>query len=193
MSIEERRGADPGFVAAPPARRAEEARIQAVGRALDALKPVETSIEISAAKPKPKPASAETRPAVIPASEAEARYNRFLAAARENRRAAHSRGLHPYQTEEAPALIEQARALLRLEALPADRARSLRNSVASLRRMVQQRTAALRSPRRAPNRNPDNVRAKAPRRRSSTRSTTGSSPTPGPTAPPPDAGASTPT
>ena len=37
LSIGERREADPGFVPAPPARRPEEVRIQAVGRALDAL------------------------------------------------------------------------------------------------------------------------------------------------------------
>ena len=145
MSIGERRGADPGFVPAPPARRPEEVRIAAIGRALEALEPavpardipveaVEPSIGTAAApakrKPKPKPSPAETRPAAIPASEAEARYNRFLADARENRRVARSQGLHPYETEEAPALIEQARALLRLEALPADRARSLRDDVA---------------------------------------------------------------
>ena len=148
MSVGERRKADPGFVPAPPARRPEEARIQAVGRALDALKPVasrempvdpvEPSIGTAAApvpaKPKPKPrqkpSPADTRPAAVSASEAVARHRRFLANAIVNRRAAHSQGLHPYQTEEAPALIEQARALLRLEALPADRARSLRDDVA---------------------------------------------------------------
>ena len=132
MSIAGRRAADPGFVPAPPARRPEDARIAAVGRALEALEPIETSIEISAAKPKPKPqpAPAETRPATVSAAEAEARYNRFLADARENRRVARSQGLHPYETREAPGLIERARELTRLEALPADRARSLSDDVA---------------------------------------------------------------
>ena len=146
MSIEERRGADPGFVPAPPARRPEEARIEAIGRALDALKPVasrdipveavEPSIGTAAApaKRKPKlrqePSPADTRPAAVSAAEAVTLHRRFLANAIVNRRAARSRGLHPYETEEAPGLIEQARALLRLEALPADRARSLRDDVA---------------------------------------------------------------
>ena len=148
MSIEERRGADPGFVPARPARRPEEARIQAVGRALDALQPVghshgvpveavEPSIGTAAAPAKRKPKlrqeslPAETRPAAVSAAEAVALHRRFLANAIVNRRAAHSRGLHPYQTEEAPGLIEQARALLRLQALPADRARALRDDVAA--------------------------------------------------------------
>ena len=163
MSIAGRREADPGFVPAPPVRRPEEVRIAAVGRALEALKPVEPSIEISAVpakpKPKPKPAPAETRPAVIPASEAVTLHRRFLANAIVNRRAAHSRGLHPYQTEEAPALIEQARALLRLEALPADRARSLRDDVARYDEW-------LRSGRRAPKPAPGGEQNPRPRRKS---------------------------
>ena len=148
MSIGERRGADPGFVPAPPARRREDARIEVIGRALEALKPagavrdipveaVEPSIGTAEApaKQKPKlrqePSRADTRPAAVSAAEAVTLHRRFLAAAIVNRRAAHSRGLHPYETEEAPGLIEQARALLRLEALPADRARSLHESVAA--------------------------------------------------------------
>ena len=147
MSIKERREADPGFAPAPPARRPGEARVEAIGRALDALKPVasrdipveavEPSIGTSAAaptpaKPKPRqePSPADTRRTAVSTAEAVTLHRRFLAAAIVNRRAAHGRGLHPYQTEEAPALIEQARALLRLEALPADRAQSLRESVA---------------------------------------------------------------
>ena len=147
MSIGERRKADPGFVPAPPARRPEDARIEAIGRALEALDPAGVSRDISvdpvepsigtAAAPAPakpklrqEPSRADTRPAAISAAEAVTLHRRFLANAIVNRRAAHSRGLHPYQTEEAPALIEQARALLRLEALPADRARALRDDVA---------------------------------------------------------------
>ena len=81
--------------------------------------------------PRQKPPPAETRPATVSAAEAVTLHRRFLANAIRNRRAAHSRGLHPYETEEAPALIEQARALLRLEALPAARARALRDDVAA--------------------------------------------------------------
>ena len=46
MSIGERRGADPGFVPAPPARRPEEVRVAAIGRALDALEPAGASHDI---------------------------------------------------------------------------------------------------------------------------------------------------
>ena len=149
MSIAGRRAADPGFVPAPPARRPQDARVEMIGRALEALKPaghshgvpvdpVEPSIGTAAMptpakqKPKPrqKPSQVDTRPAAVSAAEAVALHRRFLANAIVNRRAARSRGLHPYQTEEAPGLIEQARALLRLEALPAARARALRDDVA---------------------------------------------------------------
>ena len=108
-----------------------------------------------------------------------------------DRRAAHSQGLHPYRTEEAPALIEQARALLRSKpSPPTGRARSATTSPDTT--SGSGTSVALRSPRRTPN-SPDNVRARAASRPSSTRSTTGYSPTPGPTAPPPAARASIPT
>ena len=173
MSIGERRGADPGFVPAPPARRPQDARVEMIGRALEALKPAGHSharysgrsrrtldrdrrdgAGEAEAELRQEPSPAETRPAAVSAAEAVALHRRFLANAIVNRRAARSRGLHPYQTEEAPALIEQARALLRLEALPADRARALRDDVAAYDEW-------LGSGRRAPKPAPD---AEQPRR-----------------------------
>ena len=56
----------------------------------------------------------------LSAKDVEASHNQFLADALENQRAARRQGIHPYQTESAPRLIERARELLRLEALPWD-------------------------------------------------------------------------
>ena len=76
MSIGGRRKADPGFVPAPPARRPQDARVEMIGRALEALKPaghshgvpvdpVEPSIGTAAmptpAKQKPKPRQKPSR------------------------------------------------------------------------------------------------------------------------------------
>ncbi len=160
MSIGERRKADPAFVPAPPARRSEDARIQAIGRDLEALEPVEISIEVSAApaKPKPKPSPAETRPATVSASDADTLYDRLLADAAANRAAARRQGVHPYETRKAPGLIERGRALLRLQALPAARARVLRNTVAAYdewsrsRRRVPGPAPANPGPRQKPSR-----------------------------------------
>ena len=60
----------------------------------------------------------------------------------QDRQAARSRGLHPYQTEEAPRLIESARELLRLQAIPAARARILRDTVAAYDEWLTSRHAS---------------------------------------------------
>ena len=100
------------------------------------------------------PSAVETTSTALTAKDVEARHSQFLADALENQRAARRQGIHPYQTEDATSLIDRARDLLRLEALPAANARALRDAVAayddwfrSRRRAPQPATAAVR-PRR---------------------------------------------
>ena len=102
--------------------------------------------------------AAATPSATLSEKDVETRHSQFLADALENQRAARRQGIHPYQTEYAPRLIECARELLRLEALPAANARALRGAVAAYddwfrsRRRAPQRATTAERPRRAPRR-----------------------------------------
>ena len=122
---------------------------------------IDTAVTPARAKSEPqqKPSAAETSATALFARDVEARHTKFLADALRNQQAARGRGLHPYQTEEAPRLIERARDLLRLDALPAAKARALRDAVAAY-------DDWLRSRRRAPGPAPG---AERPRRRRKSR------------------------
>ena len=109
--------------------------------------------------PRQEPSPPEARPTALSAGEVEARHSRFLADALKNQHAARRRGLHPYLTEEAPALIARARELLRLQALPSAKARALRATVAAYDQW-------LTSGRRAPKPAPATARTPRPRRKS---------------------------
>ena len=101
------------------------------------------------------PSTAATPSAALSAKDVEARHSQFLADALENQRAARRQGIHPYQTEDAPRLIDRARELLRLKALPAANARGLRDAVAAYddwfrrRHRALQRAAGTERPRRS--------------------------------------------
>ena len=123
-----------------------------------AERPIDKSATPAAPQPETKKtqSTAETPSTALSAKDVEARHSRFLADALENQRAARRQGIHPYQTEYAPRLIERARELLRLEALPAANARALRDAVAAYddwlrsRRSASQRAPAAARPRRGP-------------------------------------------
>ena len=126
----------------------------------DRIDTVEPPIDESATPAATRPETEKTRSATeinssaLSAKDVEARHNQFLADALENQRAARRQGIHPYQTEYAPRLIDCARELLRLEALPAANARGLRDAVAAYdewfrsRRRAPQRAAGTERPRR---------------------------------------------
>ena len=118
--------------------------------------PIDKSLAPVAPRPEAekKPSTPNTLSPALSAKDVEARHSQFLADALQNQRAARSEGIHPYQTAYAPRLIDRARELLRLEALPAANARALRDAVAAYddwlrsRRRAPERATAAARPRR---------------------------------------------
>ena len=96
------------------------------------------------AAPPPPPSAAPTDPvASVPdarmreaarspgPAEAEALYRKFLSDARENAALARRRGIHPYETGRAPALVDRTRGLLAHPSLRPEAARVLRDALAA--------------------------------------------------------------
>ncbi len=152
---------DPGLIQAYEedlARTHDPAGPELQTEGVDAAEhPINTSATPAAPKPEAekKPSCAETPSTALSAKDVEARHSQFLADALENQRVARRQGIHPYQTEDAPELIDRARELLRLEALPAANARGLRDAVAAYddwfrsRHRAPQRAAGTERPRRS--------------------------------------------
>ena len=151
---------DPGLIQAYEEDLAQTRDTAGPELQTDRIDIVEPPIDESATPAATRPETEKTRSATeinssaLSAKDVEARHSQFLADALENQRAARRQGIHPYQTEYAPKLIERARELLRLEALPAANARALRDAVAGYddwfrsRRRAPQRAAAAERPRR---------------------------------------------